>query len=134
MQEAPQAAPHAHDAQHGEPSAALDGAGVVLSVICLIHCLSAPLLIGALPAFAWALPENVFHIALLVGVLPVGVLAFAKGYRRHGDLTVVLVGAVGLTLLVGGTLIAHSVGELAETLTVAAGTLTLAWAHLRNWR
>lgn len=129
-----QEAPPPLQAQEALPDAALDRAGVALSLVCLIHCLAAPLAMSALPALAWALPESVFHIALLVLVLPVGVLAFARGYRRHGDLAVLLTGATGLTLLVGGTLLAHRIGHVAETLVVVAGTLTLAWAHLRNWR
>ena len=117
-----------------------DLTGIVLSFTCLIHCLALPLAILLAPALGrWiALPEGV-HAAILLLALPAALVAMKDGWRHHRRVAPGLLAAAGLGLLALG-LAAHDgwLGiadrEAADRLLTTAGALTLAAAHLANWR
>lgn len=117
-----------------------DLTGIALSLTCLIHCLALPMLILVAPALSrWlALPEQA-HAAILLLALPAALLAMKDGWRHHGRVTPAIFASAGLGLLALG-LSAHE-GWIAATdpgtadrLLTSAGALTLAAAHLANWR
>ncbi|MEM1042196.1 MAG: MerC domain-containing protein [Bacteroidota bacterium] len=109
----------------------LDLAGIVLSVLCLIHCLLLPLV--ATGALAWAASERV-HVGLTV-VLAVVVLAVAlPGYRRHRQPIVLLLLAGGLALLVGAVTLGEGLGEAGETALTVLGSVALVAGHVLNLR
>lgn len=117
-----------------------DLTGIVLSFTCLIHCLALPLALLLAPALSrWiALPEGV-HAAILLLALPAAAVAMRDGWRRHGRLIPPVLAAAGLSLLVLGLSahegwIAAADPEVADRLLTSAGALTLAAAHLVNWR
>ncbi|HLT92022.1 MAG TPA: MerC domain-containing protein [Woeseiaceae bacterium] len=112
----------------------LDTAGVVLSGICLVHCLALPLVVAALP-FVSELARGHLHAQLLAVVVPVSVLAFGVGFRRHRRTAVLAGGGLGLALLVVGGTVAHErYGITADRVLAVAGSLVLAFAHYRNSR
>ena len=117
----------------GRP-AFLDQVAVALSGLCLLHCLALPFFIGLLP-FAGQFGEDHFHLQMLVIVVPVSVIAFGLGFRRHRRVGVLVGGAAGLLLLAAGATIVHSQwGATADQLfTVTAATL-LAVSHFYNSR
>ena len=105
---------------------------VVLSALCLLHCLALPLLVAGLPLLA-QFSEGHLHAQMLVVVVPLSVVALALGYRRHNSLRIVAAGAVGMALLAVGATVAHSYWGLAADRTFSvAGALTLAAAHYFN--
>jgi hypothetical protein len=114
--------------------------GITLSLTCLIHCLALPLLILLAPALAaWiAIPEWA-HAVILMLALPAAMLAMADGWRRHGRALPVLLAGAGLGLLAAG-LAAHegwlalADPDIADRLLTTVGAVTLATAHLLNWR
>lgn len=117
-----------------------DLTGLVLSFTCLIHCLALPLLLLLAPALSrWiALPEGV-HAAILLLALPAAVIAMKGGWRRHRRTMPAICAAAGLGLLALGLSahegwIAVTDPEAADRLLTSAGALTLAAAHLANWR
>ncbi len=117
-----------------------DLTGLALSFTCLLHCLALPLLLLLAPAFSrWiALPEGV-HAAILLLALPAAAIAMRDGWRRHRRVTPAMLAVIGLVLLALG-LAAHegwitaTDPEAADRLLTSAGALTLATAHLVNWR
>lgn len=117
-----------------------DLTGVGLSLACLIHCLALPLLILLAPALGqWiALPEAT-HAAILLLALPAAWIAMGGGWRRHRRAAPALLAIIGLALLTAG-LAAHegwlavAGRETADRWFTSAGALTLAAAHLANWR
>lgn len=109
----------------------LDRLAVLLSGLCLLHCLALPLLLAGLPVLGGLGGEH-FHVQMLAVVLPVSVVAFALGHR---SLRIIGLGAIGLSLLVvGGTIVHAGFGAFADTVFTVAGALILACAHFFNGR
>jgi len=112
----------------------LDRTAILMSGICLAHCLLLPLLVLAIPLPGIVAGEH-FHAQVLAIVLPVSMVAIALGFRRHGDRRILVWGAIGMLLLIiGGTLVHASFGLLADTLVTIAGGVTLAVTHYMNSR
>lgn len=110
----------------------LDGTAVALSTLCVLHCLTLPLLVAGLPLLAEYTTEH-FHVQMLVIVLPLSILALAFGYRRHSNGRVVAAGSAGMLLLFIGATLAHSIlGLAADRLFTISGALILAAAHFYN--
>ncbi|MGH8195359.1 MAG: MerC domain-containing protein [Woeseiaceae bacterium] len=112
----------------------LDKAAVTLSGLCLLHCLAMPVVLAALPFFS-EIPTGHLHAELLIIVIPVSVVAFLSGYRRHGNRRVLALGTLGLVILTMGGTYAHShYGLAADRALTIAGSLILAVTHFRNSR
>lgn len=116
------------------PSAALlDAGAVVLSSLCLLHCLALPLLAAALPLFGvWAGAEWV-HLLFVALALPLTGYALwrAERHRPLPALAWVSAGS-GLGLLLAGALGVPSHDW--ETPLTVIGSLLLAGTHLWNAR
>ncbi|MDH4049440.1 MAG: MerC domain-containing protein [Gammaproteobacteria bacterium] len=124
------------DNSQTQANSALDRSAVALSGLCLLHCLALPFFVGLLP-FAGLANGNGdhFHLQMLVVVLPVSLLAFALGYRRHRTVGVLLGGAIGLALLIAGATVVHDqLGSIADRSFTVAAALILAVAHFYNAR
>jgi len=85
----------------------LDGAAVVLSALCLVHCLALPLIVIGVPFLA-QFAEGHLHLQMLVIVLPLSTFALAIGFRRHRISRILSAGIIGMLLLVIGATIAHA--------------------------
>jgi hypothetical protein len=110
-----------------------DRTAIVLSVLCLVHCLGLPIAISLLPALSHLLdvPEEV-HAILFLFAAPVSAFAIATGYRRHGLFLPAATAIVALALIGLGAF-----GELSvvlETGVSVLGSLLLAGAHIANLR
>jgi hypothetical protein len=112
----------------------LDLVGLVLSGSCLVHCLLLPVALLAAPSLALWLgeTESSVHWALFVVALGVSGWALLAGYRRHGAVLVVVVGAAGLTVM--GVAAAHVFGAGAEAALTVVGAGIVALAHVVNLR
>jgi hypothetical protein len=115
-------------------AAMLDRAAVMLSGLCLLHCLALPFLLVAMPALS-ELSGGHLHAQMLVVAIPVSAFALMAGFRRHANRYVLIFGMLGMLLLVAGGTLAHSYYGLAadRTLTIA-GALVLAVTHYFNSR
>jgi hypothetical protein len=114
--------------------ATLDRAAVMLSGLCLLHCLALPFLLVSLPALS-ALTAGHLHAQMLIVAIPVSVIALGFGFRRHGSRYVLAFGALGMLLLVVGGTLAHSYyGIVADRSFTVSGALVLAVAHYFNSR
>jgi len=111
----------------------LDGAGIGLASLCIIHCLALPLIVAALPMFADVLdlPES-FHLAMVLIAIPLSGYALLNGFGRHGRILPPILGFSGLGIMLAAVAFASS--ETGETLMTVGGSLTLVLAHLVNWR
>jgi hypothetical protein len=109
-----------------KPAAMLDRAAVMLSGLCLLHCLALPFLLVSLPALS-ALTAGHLHAQMLIVAL--------LGFRRHGSRYVLTFGALGMLLLVVGGTLAHTYyGIVADRSFTVSGALVLAVTHYYNSR
>lgn len=115
-----------------KPTDWLDGAAVVLSALCLVHCLALPLVVAGLPFLA-QFSEGHLHAQVLTAVVPLSIVALGIGYRRHQDIRIPLGGLLGIVLLGTGAFIAHDyLGVAADRAFTICGSLVLATAHFYN--
>ncbi len=114
----------------------LDRTAVALSGICLVHCLALPLAIALFPLLGTTLiGHDTFHQLILIVVLPTTVVALAMGYRHHRSLWVAALGFLGAAALVFAAFAVHALhGENLERWVTVAGGVTLALAHIGNFR
>ncbi|MEM6827548.1 MAG: MerC domain-containing protein [Pseudomonadota bacterium] len=106
-----------------------DSAAVLLSVLCILHCLALPVLAVSLPFLAAAAEAEWVHWAFAVlAVLASGTVALtAPGARTAGFLLPAFLGAA---LVIGG-LFSEGFG-IEETIPTVIGGVLLAGAHLRR--
>lgn len=112
----------------------LDVAGLALSFACLLHCLALPLGVIAAPALARWLgeTETAVHWGLFVLAAGISGAALYSGFRRHGAMLVLVVGAVGLAVMAVAA--AHWFGTSLEAALTLIGASILALAHVVNLR
>jgi Cd2+/Zn2+-exporting ATPase len=109
-----------------------DTLGVLVSVLCLIHCLGLPLLIAALPTLGWLAPDEKLHWLLTILAVPIAFLALLPGFRVHRSLWILLGGLAGVGLMLTAPLLAQG---LAEEVITSVGATLLVSCHLFNrWR
>lgn len=121
------------------PNNGLDGLGVLLSTLCLVHCIATPLLATLLPFTLWFQDEHGFHLWLAVILLPLGSVAFWRGYKKHSRLPVLLGGIFGIALLLTGVLVhgGHDDSIASQTSLISftfLGSLLLVFSHWKNWQ
>ncbi len=113
-------------------AAAIDGAAISLSGLCIIHCLALPLLAAILPiAGMWAEAEWV-HKLFVVAALPLSGFAIARAFSSKGQTLFIALALTGLSLLVASAFV-EALHDYETVLTVA-GALMLAAAHGWRWQ
>jgi hypothetical protein len=112
-----------------------DGLAVLLSGICLVHCLLLPQIVGLFPLLgASILGHQQFHQVLLFLVLPTSVIGLGLGFRRHHKYYTLVTGAIGVAMLVAISLIAHDLVDSATEIIIASvGGLIVAASHILNF-
>ena len=115
-------------------SAHWDGLAVLLSGICLVHCLAVPLIVGLFPLLvAGILDHRQFHQVLLYLVLPTSIIGLWLGYRRHYKFYIAVIGVAGVAILVAITLFVHDqVDSGTEIIIASAGGIIVALSHILN--
>lgn len=114
----------------------LDKVGIFLSLLCGLHCLLTPLMILSLPFMArYYLTHPWVHLLLAVIIIPVGLLAFAFGYRHHRQKKVFYYGFPGLLIISLAPFTVHILKwNLPEYPLMIFGSLLLIGAHWINRR
>ena len=110
----------------------LDRAAVLLSGLCLLHCLAVPfaLVFGPLIGQWLTNSETEVHWLLLALAVPISAVALLRGYKRHHSPLTVTMGALGLLLMFIG--VSHVIGEDWEVILTVVGVSGLLAAHVRN--
>jgi len=121
----------------GRPPHWLDRLGVGVSVFCLLQCLAVPLALVFMPLASFGLFSHAwFHIILLALIIPVGVMAFALGLRRHRNRRVLVPAVLGLLLLLAAAVLEwyHVLAPGWISLVTSLGGLGMMTAHVMNIR
>ncbi len=128
----------------------------------MVHCLVFPVIVAMLPILSSAtaatanVDEQVLttensgeclraccsspvefwtHVALFTAVAPIGLIAWGNGYRQHGQLSVVILGSFGISLLLLALIIGgHLLNGAGEMYMTVMGSICMVAAHLWNRR
>jgi hypothetical protein len=113
-----------------------DQIAIALSALCIVHCLAVPVLVAVLPILAISVGSGShFHELMLWLVVPTSVLGFALGFRVHGRVWILVLGAAGMLGLAAAALWGHSAwNEAFEIVVSVAASLLLGAAHWLNFR
>jgi len=112
-----------------------DRSAIVLSIVCIIHCLALPIAVLALPALTSLtfFEDEVFHIWLLFAVIPISAFAVVVGYVHHRNWQIVIISTSGITVLVLVATLGHGVfSHAGEVITSMFGSILVAFGHVKN--
>jgi hypothetical protein len=112
-----------------------DRIAIVLSAICLVHCVAITFLVAVLPVAALRFGDDAhFHWLMIWLVVPTSVAGLYLGYRYHGRFEIASLGALGMAILAVAAILGHDQwSEYLEILVSVAGSLLLAGAHWFNF-
>lgn len=116
-----------------------DRMGVSFSVICTIHCLFLPVILLAVPTLTTVSifsDEHLFHLIMILLVIPAAAISFFIGCRQHADRRkfsyVLWLFFTGITILLF-VAFTPSIHELfIEKVLTVAGSATIAAGHILN--
>jgi len=115
---------------------------IVLSSVCIVHCLSFPILILALPTMAQFMSSTV-ELIIILSVIPISAVGFIPTWVKHKNkrLLYIYLGSLVL-LLLGQFAISHShesggvnmasLEYVFETLLLLGGAFGMAWVIYKN--
>jgi hypothetical protein len=110
-----------------------DQSGIIVSIICLIHCLALPVVSIILPALNIAFFNfEQFHQLIFLLVASFGVLAFAVGFRVHKNFKLLLFSVFSIAVIGIATILEHYIDEKIAHALNAFGSLLVIAAHLLN--
>ncbi|MEO0335792.1 MAG: MerC domain-containing protein [Pseudomonadota bacterium] len=85
----------------------MDRIGIVISALCLVHCLLTPALILMFPVISVVGAYDAWiHLGLAVLIFPVAYQAINQGYKHHKNNLVLILAVLGLSLFALSTGIA----------------------------
>lgn len=118
-------------------STTLDKFGIILSGVCMVHCLVAPVIVTLLPILSLnVLSEHLlFHTLMLWLVLPTSCIALFLGCRKHKKMSILATGILGMSILVIAAIFGHDIfGERSEKIVITIGGMIIALSHYLNFR
>ena len=112
----------------------MDKTAIGVSIVCALHCAMLPITLVLLPVLAATpLGDELFHQAMLIGVIPLSLVALALGCRKHKNRKVAYWGWTGLVVLAFTTLFGHDLlGESGEKVATIIGAMIIAFGHFQN--
>ena len=118
-------------------STSLDKFAVLLSGVCVVHCLLTPVLITLLPIISLsAFAEDLlFHQLMLWFVLPTSCIALFIGCRKHRNPAILASGIIGMLMLVVIAFYGHDLfSSWGEKVATSTAGMILACSHILNYR
>ena len=109
----------------------LDRLGVVLSGLCMVHCLAGLFVLGAFGLGGSVLFDPAIHRFGLMIAFALGVLTIGMNAVRHGHRLPLVLGCTGLMLMASAILAGHGAAEAGLTI---GGVVLVASAHVVNLR
>lgn len=112
-----------------------DFAGILISGICVVHCIAIPIVLLLLPTLSETLipREDITHVVLLGFILGIAGISFVSGYKVHGKWQPVAWMVVGVLFILIATFVAHRYfGHYWEPIIAVIGSLALIRAHYLN--
>lgn len=111
-----------------------DSFGASVSGLCLVHCISMPLVFAFAPTLAHLIPgDEIVHRLLAFFVVGAGLPAFVIGFSKHKKWLALAVGLLGMSIVLGALIFGNRFNSHgAEIGVTMLGSLLLTTAHLTN--
>lgn len=114
---------------------ATDRVAALASFLCAIHCAVLPFIIVALPVLGLSfLADHRFEVGFVIFASLLASVALVAGYRRHGQRLPLMLAVPGIALLIIGVTLLEGRSLVAHSIMVTIGGLMLASAHFVNLR
>jgi uncharacterized membrane protein YfcA len=112
----------------------IDRLGIYASSICFVHCLLTPVVLSLSAVSAHFLPsEEHTHRTLAVLVTLLGAITLATGYRRHKRRLILVLMAIGLSLIFAGAWFGDRLpSHWSEVAITLVGSCCMIAAHRMN--
>jgi MerC mercury resistance protein len=112
----------------------LDSLGAGVSGLCLVHCVSMPLIFAFAPTLAHLIPgDELVHRLLAFLVVGAGMPSFVIGYRKHKKWAALAVGLAGMSTVLGALVFGDRFdSHAAEIYVTMLGSMLLTAAHVAN--
>lgn len=107
----------------------LDRVAMMLSGLCLVHCLATALLVGTLSTVGGLLGSPVIHECGLAMAIVLGVFAMGNGIAEHGRFLPPSIGGLGIGAMTAALTLPHGGSEVVATM---IGVALLATGHFLN--
>jgi MerC mercury resistance protein len=113
------------------PSGArIDLVGTCVSLVCALHCLTAPFLVTVLPVAGMGVfLGGSLEVLFILASVALAISSLCWGFRRHRRWQVLIVLGAAVTMIAVGRFLAS---EPYELLCVVGGAVVLAGGHLLN--
>ena len=113
-----------------------DKLAIAFSTLCVFHCLALPLLMVLLPSLTTLpLEQELFHVWMVIAVIPTSLYALTLGCKRHKHFLLVIYGFIGLFTLIAALFVGDMLlGEVGEKLLTVIGAIIIAIVHFKNYR
>lgn len=108
---------------------------ILLSSLCIIHCVLFPVVLIALPSVSLLLSfdSELIHYWLLFAVIPICTFAVIYGYRIHKNWRILVLGSLGVSILLVGFIFGHDMfWGFGETVLTVLGSILVAVTHFKN--
>lgn len=117
-------------------STGLDRLAIIVSGLCVVHCIASAVLVAMLSAVGGMLVDPIFHEIGLTVAIALGALGLGRGALQHGYMLPLGVGSLGLGMMAGAMTLPHDAGlmEHGEALWTIIGVGVLAFGHDLNRR
>lgn len=109
----------------------LDRVGVLISGLCVAHCVAGLVLVSFLGLGGGVLLDPAIHRVGLALAVVVGAATIGLNAIRHGRPALLVLGGTGLALMASALFVGHGAREAALTI---AGVALVASAHIINIR
>ena len=110
-----------------------DKIGICASGLCLVHCLTTPILLIFYPIFLHTETHHIVHEALAFIVVASIMIAVFPKCHKHGHYDIIMIATIGMLLVLGG-LFLHESSLFFATLTTSFGSVFLILAHYKNMK
>ena len=113
-----------------------DKIAMTLSAICVVHCFFVPsfLILGA-GYLSLTIDNEFVHKAIVLLAIPISLFALSIGYKNHKASSFIPMAIFGLILLILAVVLGESVlGETGERILTLVGSISLAYAHYKNYQ
>lgn len=112
-----------------------DRIAVLISGLCLVHCISTMVFVALLSSAAGVLLDPIVHEVGIGIAIALGMFTLGRGVMDHGFIMPAAIGGLGLGMMMGAITLGHQ-GDHggAELLYTMLGVAVLALGHDLNYR